>query len=152
MEKQSETDRWIEDRAVEHDDFSRTNDVALFMGAILNLYTDITAKELKILMERGEEFVLLDVRDNSSYDFEHICNSVNIPVSFIEGEAVKRLNPSDLIIVYGNSAESLESAVAADKLTTLSFVNVLRFIGGIAAWKDSGYCVEGRMEGFKEAA
>ncbi|MBI5643359.1 MAG: rhodanese-like domain-containing protein [Deltaproteobacteria bacterium] len=144
--------RWNLDRHVRADDFNKMNDVGIFAGALLSMYRTISCEELKRLMESGEKFTLLSVTPPEEYEKEHICGSINIPVPFIERDALKYLSPSDLIIVYGRDSGSASSAVAVDKLVTLAYKNVLRCQGGVEEWKKAGYCVEGTAREDRKAA
>lgn len=136
---------------VSHDDFNRENDIAIFLGPITELYRTLGKDELKALMDKGERFILLDVRDEEEYAGGHICGAVNMPVSAIEREAV-RFGLDELIIVYGNNGMGGESSVAADKFNTLFFGNVLRYSGGFEEWTGAGYCIEGSAATLMKAA
>ena len=39
----------------------------------------ISAKELKVMMDRGDDFVLVDARDEVHYDRGHIRGAISIP-------------------------------------------------------------------------
>lgn len=141
--KPYEDDRWDLERPVEHDDFNEYNDVAIFEGPILSMYKSITARELKTLLERSEDIVLVDVREKNEYEKGHICGSINMPAEFIERDAPDALAEDSLIVVSGGSPEEAESAVGVDKLATIGYKHILRFTGGIKEWKEAGYCFEG---------
>lgn len=136
---------------VSHDDFNRENDIAIFLGPITEMYRTIGKNELKALMDKGESFILLDVRDEEEYAGGHICDAVNMPVSVIEREALK-FGLDELIIVYGTDSMGVESSVAADKFNTLFFNNVVRYSGGIEEWTGAGYCIKGSAYGLMKAA
>lgn len=144
--------RWNTDRVVNADDFNSLNSVAIFAGPLLEMYTTVTREEVRILLDRGEDVVLLNVLDGKSFEKEHICGSVNIPVSRIEMDARRLLKEDDLIIAYSSGPRCTANAVAADKLVTIGFENVLRYAGGLDDWKKAGYCTEGMPGGLKKAA
>lgn len=144
--------RWNTDRLVNADDFNRLNSVAIFAGPLLEMYTAVTKEELKTLLDRAEDIVVLDTRDGESYEKAHIRGSVNIPVAFIERDARTALKGDDLVVVYGRDSRCTASAVAADKLTTIGFKNVMRYTGGIEEWTKAGWPVEGKEAPWPEAA
>lgn len=146
LKDKGEDYRWNRDRPVTQDDFNKTNTIAIFAGPLLTMYKTITCRELNVLMERGEDIVILDVRSPGEYNRVHICGALNIPLRSIEELSPGLLRKDDLVIVYCDERRSLESAVGADKLTTLSFENVLRFEGGLIEWVEAGFCTEGTME------
>lgn len=135
--------RWYEDRPVNGDDFNMMNDVAIFAGAVMDMYPNVTAGELKILLERGERFFLIDVLDGASFEKEHIPGSINIPVESIERDAPGTIEKDELVIVYSLEPTCGANAVGADKLSTIGYKSVRRFKGGLKEWKEAGYRVEG---------
>lgn len=110
----------------------------------------IECNELKDMMDSGESFVLVNVLDPSDFENEHICGSINIPVSTIGKDAVNILNKDDTIILHCSGYSCTASGIAADKLDSLGFSDVWMFEGGIEEWKKSGYCLEGMA--YKEQA
>lgn len=126
---------------VGHDDFNRINDIAIFQGPVEGLYEAITKDDLRALIDSGAGFTLIDVSESANYLKSHICGALDIPVDLLERDALG-LERSGLVVVYAHAKGSLESAVAADKLYTIGFKRVLRYIGGLDEWKASGLCVE----------
>ncbi len=141
---QGEDYRWYRDRAVRSRDFNTMSEVAIFAGPVMDMYPAVTASELKILVERGENFVLVDVRDGDSFEKEHIPGSINIPVARLELDSPKIMGMDELVIVYSVGPLCGANAVGADKLVTIGYKHVMRFRGGIEEWKNSGYRVDGR--------
>lgn len=134
-------DEYDSEVPVTRDSFNAENDIAIFMGPITSMYRRITAAELTALMKNGRKLTIIDVRQPDGYRTGHICGSVSVPVESIE-EKCQRLNTQRLIVVYGGDRDSAEGFVAADKLHTLSFQNVLVLDGGLSVWKNSGGCLE----------
>ncbi|HBG45820.1 MAG TPA: hypothetical protein DDW94_02415 [Deltaproteobacteria bacterium] len=122
---------------VSSEDFNRENDIAIFMGPVMSMYPEISAKEINSLVEKGTAFTLIDARGPQEFASGHISGAINIPAASIERECAG-LDRNGLIIVYGSDGWRTESAVAADKLHTLYFKNVLRLSGGLASWRSSG--------------
>lgn len=105
---------------------------------------DISRDELKDMMDRGDEFVLVNVLDHESFEDEHICGSINIPVKKIQ-DATDLINRNETVVVHCSGPGCKASEFAADELDRLGFTDVRRFEGGIEEWKDAGYCIEGSM-------
>lgn len=112
-------------------------DYEMFCGAVsttaqeASVGSTITARELADMLERGEDFLLVDVREPVEYEIVSIPGSVLIP----KGELPARLAdlPQDKPIVLhckvgGRSAEALATLKAA------GFANARHVQGGILAW------------------
>lgn len=104
---------------------------------------DITREQLKEMMDGGESFVLINVLDPEDFENEHICGSINLPVSTIARDAVNLLNKDDTLVVHCSNPACTASEIAADKLDSIGFNDIWRFKGGIEDWKAAGYCLEG---------
>jgi rhodanese-related sulfurtransferase len=136
--------RWYEDRPVNGNDFNKMSEVAIFAGPVMDMYGTVSARELKILLDRGEKFVLLDVLDGDSFEKERIPGSINIAVDSLERDAPAIIGKDELVIVYSEGPMCGANAVGADKLSTIGYKSVMRFKGGLKEWKDAGYPVEGK--------
>jgi|GEM_PF-2514695 rhodanese-related sulfurtransferase len=126
---------------VTRESFNEENDIAIFMGPLTSMYGRIRAQELKTLMKDGRKLSIIDVRAPEEYRSGHICGAAEVPVESIE-ERVQGLDTDRLIVVYCGAPMSAEGIVAADKLHTLSFHNVLVLDGGLSVWKKEGGCLE----------
>ena len=96
------------------------------------MYEQITAKEAKRIMNSGEEYVLLDVREQDEFDAGHIPGAILIPYTEIENKSIELIPDKDkLILVYCRSGR--RSKIAAESLAKLGYTNVKEF-GGIIDW------------------
>lgn len=96
------------------------------------MYEQITAEEAKNIMDSGEDFVILDVRDQDEFDAGHIPGAILIPYTQIDQKAETMLPDKDKqILVYCRSGR--RSKIAAESLAKLSYTNVKEF-GGIINW------------------
>jgi adenylyltransferase/sulfurtransferase len=94
---------------------------------------EIDVTELKAKQDRGDKFVLVDVREPHEYQIARIPGSVLIPL----GELPKRLNelnPRDEIVMHCKMGG--RSAKAVDLLKQNGFTKVINVKGGITAWSD----------------
>jgi len=93
---------------------------------------EITAKELKQKIDRGDKFVLLDVRDSHELFISDIdTEKVNIPFEDLKSKLHEISRESEIIAMCrsGNS-----SSDACKLLTAEGFANVASLKGGINEW------------------
>jgi adenylyltransferase/sulfurtransferase len=84
-------------------------------------------------MDRGDDFLLIDVREASEFEIRRIPGSVLIPLgNFIDGSALKSLPKDKEIIVHCHSGG--RSATALSILKNAGFRDVTHVEGGILAW------------------
>lgn len=93
---------------------------------------EVTVLELKDMMDRNEEFQLIDVREPFEYEVSNL-NGVNIPLAgiLIEAEKVAKDIP---VIIQCRSGK--RSAQAVMLLEQQGYSNLANLQGGILAWKD----------------
>lgn len=97
------------------------------------MYEQITAEDAKKIMDSGEEYVLLDVREQDEFDEGHIPGAILISYTEIENKAIEMLPDKDAqILVYCRSGR--RSKIASESLASLGYTNVKEF-GGITDWR-----------------
>ena len=94
---------------------------------------EITVEELKAKLESKERLVLIDVREQSEYDFGRIPGSKLIPLGQLEGR-LKELDPSAPTAVHCRSGGRYARAVKV--MREKGFTNVVNVAGGILAWAE----------------
>jgi 3-mercaptopyruvate sulfurtransferase SseA len=106
----------------------------------------IKAKELKQLMDKKSEIILIDSRDSGKYNSGHIEGAVNIHFDPSGDPNVRNMTlmalPMDkLIIIYGDNEDEKASAGLALELYDLGcdMDNLKILSGGAAQWKKQGY-------------
>jgi len=93
----------------------------------------IDALELKQKIDRGDKFVLLDVREPHEYQIARIPGSILIPL----GDLPKRLNELDKNAdIVAQCKSGGRSQKAMDLLKQNGFQHVRNMTGGITAWSD----------------
>lgn len=103
----------------------------------------INTKGLKEIIDKGEEFILLDVRDTSDYDEEHIVGAVHLLMSEMNEQKVDSMfYKDDLIITYSEDINCPAKKIAAEKLIDYGFKNVIAYDESWKAWKDANYPTE----------
>ena len=96
------------------------------------MYEQITPEEAKKIMDSGEEYIILDTREQDEFDEGHIPGAILISYTEIENKAEEILPDKDVqILVYCRSGR--RSKIASESLDKLGYTNVKEF-GGIIDW------------------
>ncbi|MQA95637.1 MAG: adenylyltransferase/sulfurtransferase MoeZ [Streptosporangiales bacterium] len=114
-------------------------DYEAFCGAVSEEAADavkdstISATDLKAMMDRGEEFMLVDVREPNEYEIVNIPGAVLIPKGeFLNGNALSQLPQDKKVVIHcksgGRSAEVLAVVKGA------GFSDAVHVGGGVLAW------------------
>ena len=93
---------------------------------------------VKTRMDRGDIFVLVDVREESEYAKDHLPGAIHLGKGVIERDIegrVPELN-TELVLYCGGG---FRSALAADNLQKMGYTNVISMDGGIRDWREKGY-------------
>lgn len=97
----------------------------------------MTVQELKEKMDKGEELVLIDCREQNEWDEAHIEEALFLPLSNFEEEMKKLTNPEAVVVCQCRSGK--RSLNAAMQLQDEGFENLFNLEGGILAWIEAGY-------------
>ena len=93
---------------------------------------------VKARIDRGDKFVLIDVREESEYAKDHVPGAIHLGKGVIERDIearVPELN-TEMILYCGGG---FRSALAADNLQKMGYTNVISMDGGIRDWREKGY-------------
>jgi rhodanese-related sulfurtransferase len=93
---------------------------------------------VKSRMDRGDKFVLVDVREDSEFAKDHLPSAIHLGKGIIERDIegrVPELN-TEMILYCGGG---FRSALAADNLQKMGYTNVISMDGGIRGWREKGY-------------
>jgi sulfur-carrier protein adenylyltransferase/sulfurtransferase len=94
---------------------------------------DIDPTEVKQKIDRGDDFVLIDVREPHEYQICNIPQAKLIPLGDVQ-KRMNELNTSDEIVMHCKGGT--RSAKAVDMLKQAGFKRVRNMKGGILAWSD----------------
>ena len=92
---------------------------------------DITVKELKERMDRGEAPTLIDVREPHEHNICNIPGAILIP----QGQLVQRLSefdPAKEVVVHCKMGG--RSGRAVEMMKAKGFTNARNLTGGVLAW------------------
>jgi rhodanese-related sulfurtransferase len=104
----------------------------------------IDAEELKARLDRGEKFNLVMFMDKASYEKMHIPGSVQVADL---AEAMRRFEKTDPIVGYCSTDACVYSKRITTQLVENGYSKVTHFQGGLWAWEQAGYPLEGTMVG-----
>ena len=95
-------------------------------------YRRITADEAQVLMQREQDYLILDVRSPEEYAAGHIPYAINIPMDAFGEEAPKELpDRNQMIFVY--CVKGIRSMNVANRLAHMGYRNIVE-MGGIQDW------------------
>jgi len=94
---------------------------------------EMTPRDLKESLDRGESIVVVDVREPQEYQINRIVGSRLIPLGELP-QRYEELDPNAAIVCHCKSGA--RSAKAAAFLRSIGFKNVRNLTGGILGWID----------------
>ena len=102
---------------------------------------ECTVAEVKARFDRGEQFHFIDVREDHEFSAAHARGARHLGKGIIERDIETAIpNREDHIVLYCGGG--FRSALAADALQQMGYVNVISMDGGIKAWREAGYPME----------
>src|SRR5919201_6981966 len=102
---------------------------------------EVTVDDVKARLDRGEEFHLVDVREESEWARDHLPGAVHLGKGVLERDVEERIpDPGADIVLYCGGG--FRSALAADNLCKMGYTNVASMDGGIRGWREKGYPLE----------
>ncbi len=93
---------------------------------------------VKNRMDRGDKFVLVDVREESEFAKDHLPGAIHLGKGVIERDIearVPELN-TEMILYCGGG---FRSALAAENLQKMGYTNVISMDGGVRGWREKGF-------------
>ena len=112
-----------------------------FLVAARQEIPEVSVQEVQERGQPGDDFVLLDVRENDEVRAGYIDGAVAIPRGFLEFQVAGKVPQTDKeIIVY--CAGGARSLLAAQVLRSMGYGNVSSMAGGVTRWKDAGFPVQ----------
>jgi rhodanese-related sulfurtransferase len=99
---------------------------------------ETSVDDVKARIDRGENFLLVDVREESEYAKDHLPGAIPLGKGIIERDIEERVPDLDtpLVLYCGGG---YRSALAADSLQKMGYTNVLSMDGGIRGWREKSF-------------
>lgn len=102
---------------------------------------EITPDEVRQKQKKGDDFTLLDVREQDEWEKSRIAGSSYLGKGIIERDIVENVPDKNReIVLYCGGG--YRSALAADNLQKMGYRNVKSLKGGIRLWKELALPVE----------
>ena len=103
--------------------------------------TECSVADVKQKLERGEEFQLVDVREESEWAAGHLPKAMHLGKGVSERDVEEKIPDHDAeIVLYCGGG--FRSALAADNLQKMGYTNVISMDGGWRGWKEANLPVE----------
>lgn len=98
--------------------------------------TDV--ETVKARLDRGDDFLLIDTREDREWNNGHLPGAIHIGKGVIERDIEAKVPDTDreMILYCGGG---YRSALAADNLTKMGYTRAISMDGGYRGWKDAGH-------------
>jgi len=114
-----------------------------FLGLVQEAKTRIQetdVHEVKRRIEAGDEFCLVDVREESEWSRGHLPGAIHLSKGIIERDIENTIpDTSTPIVLYCGGG--YRSALVADNLRQMGYTRVLSMDGGWRGWNEASYAV-----------
>src|SRR4051794_10456719 len=99
---------------------------------------ETTVDDVKAMLDRGEKFQLVDVREESEFAKDHLPGAIHLGKGVIERDIEQRVpdTGAKLVLYCGGG---YRSALAADNLQKMGYTNVTSMDGGVRGWREKHY-------------
>lgn len=99
---------------------------------------ETTVDVVKSRLDRGDKFILVDVREESEYQKDHLPGAIHLGKGVIERDIEQKVpdTNAELVLYCGGG---FRSALAADNIQKMGYTNVISMDGGIRGWREKGY-------------
>src|SRR5437879_13505774 len=94
---------------------------------------ECTVDDVKAMLDKGEKFLLVDVREESEFAKDHLPGAVHLGKGVIERDLEQRVpdTATPLVLYRGGG---LRSALPAAKLQQMSYTTVLSMAAAFRTW------------------
>ena len=113
----------------------------------------IYSRDLNDVLAENPEKVLIDLLPPEHFARRHIPGAKNacvFQVSFLDDLAIAAPDKQVPIVVYGASQRSQDAITALEKMDRAGYARASFLAGGLEAWCEAGYALEGEMIDHKE--
>jgi len=102
---------------------------------------ECTIADVAARQKQGDNFVLVDVREESEFNAARIPGAMHIGKGVIERDIEEKIpDTSAAIVLYCGGG--YRSALAAMNLKQMGYTNVISMDGGFRGWKEAGLDVD----------
>ena len=99
---------------------------------------ETNVEEVKSKLDRGEKFLLVDVREESEFAKDHLPGAIHLGKGVIERDIENRVPDlnTQMVLYCGGG---FRSAMAADNLQKMGYTNVFSMDGGVRGWREKNF-------------
>ena len=99
---------------------------------------ELTVEDVRAKLDRGENFLLIDVREESEWARDHLPQAIHLGKGIIERDIEERVPDlaTEMVLYCGGG---FRSALAADNLQKMGYTHVFSMDGGIRDWREKRY-------------
>jgi len=99
---------------------------------------ETTVDDIKKRLDRGDKFILIDVREESEFAKDHLPHAIHLGKGIIERDIETKFpdTSAELVLYCGGG---FRSALAADNLQKMGYTNVISMDGGVREWREKKY-------------
>jgi len=97
--------------------------------------------DVKRCIDAGEQFHLVDTREDREWDRGHLWGAIHLSKGIIERD-IESVIPDRAAKIVLYCGGGFRSALAADNLQKMGYTNVISMDGGFSGWKNAGYPLE----------
>lgn len=99
---------------------------------------ETNVEEVKSRLDRGEKFLLVDVREESEFAKDHLPGAIHLGKGVIERDIESRVPDlnTQMVLYCGGG---FRSAMAADNLQKMGYTNVFSMDGGVRGWREKNF-------------
>ena len=102
---------------------------------------EVTVQDVKLRLDGGQRFYLVDVREESEWAGGHLPQAIHLGKGVIERDIEQAIpDTSAEIVLYCGGG--FRSALAADNLQRMGYENAMSMDGGFGAWRQAGFPIE----------
>ena len=114
-----------------------------FLGLVeqaLSKVPEVDVYQVKNRLDKGEQFVLIDVREDNEWNLGRIPTAIHLGKGIIERdiESVVEDRNAELILYCQGG---FRSALAAESLNKMGYQNVFSMSGGFGAWVENEFSI-----------
>ena len=103
---------------------------------------EVHIADVRKKLDAGGHFHFIDVREDHEFVQDHAKGAIHLGRGILERDIESLIpdNSTEIVLYCGGG---FRSALAADSLQRMGYTNVTSMAGGIRAWREAGYPLEG---------
>lgn len=102
-------------------------------------------REVKQWQDAGEQFFLVDTREDREWARAHLPGAIHLGKGIIERD-IENAIPDHAAKIVLYCGGGFRSALAADNLQKMGYTHAISMDGGWRGWNEAGYPIEGGEE------